>query len=88
MRCLWSVLAREERAKSQTPTFWGTNMVICLTVDTSALRGRTIDGGDIRLLGIKILGGVCPEEGGPWAPPPRNVHPQRCMVFCLVFWPT
>ena len=58
------VLVRKERAKSQTLTFWGTKMIICSIVDTSALRGRTLDGGDIRPLGIKVPRGVSLEEGG------------------------
>ena len=72
------VLVREERAKNQTLTFWRTNMIICSTVDNSALRGRTLYGGDIRPLGIKVRGG---SRGGPWAPPTRFVILQ---VSCFL----
>ena len=45
MYVLAFVLCEEERAKSRTHTFWGTSLLICLIVDTSALRGRTLEEG-------------------------------------------
>ena len=52
-----------------------------LDVDTSAPQGRTLDGGDIRPLGIKVPRGDSPEEGGAAHGP---LHPA---VFILkVVW--
>ena len=76
------VLVSKERAKSQTPTFWGISMVVYSTVDTSAPRGRTLDGEDFRPLGIKVPRGVCPEEGGAAHGP---LHPA-VFIFKIVWF--
>ena len=91
--CPCFCLVREERAKSQTHSFWGANLSFLIGyVDISALWGRTLDGGDIRPLGIKVSWGVSLEEGRAAHGP---LHPavikslETLMVFlfriCLPF---
>ena len=57
-----------------------------MTVDTSAPWGRTLDGGDVRPLGIKVPRGDSPEEGGaahgpstPWC------SSSKLFGFCIAF---
>ena len=45
-------------------------------VDTSALRGRALDGWDNRPLGMKVPWGVFPEEGGA-------VQSSKCHFLCV-----
>ena len=44
----------EERAKSRALSFWGIKFLSDSDVDVSAPRGRTLDGGTARSLGIKV----------------------------------
>ena len=53
----------------------------CSIVDTSAPWGRTLDGGDIRPLGIKVPRVDSPEEGGAAHGP---LHPA--MFILKVVW--
>ena len=85
-----SVLVREERAKSPIHSFWRLSLSIWTgDVDTSALWGRTLDGGT-SVPSVSRSPGVSPQRrrGGPWAPPPRvaqipgDVSGSFCLFFC------
>ena len=79
---------RKERAKSQTHSFWGASLSVLLHVDTSAPRGRTLDGGTIWSLGIKVPRGDSSGEGraahGPLHPA-VNRSLETLMALLFVF---
>ena len=71
-------------AKSQTPTSWGTNMIICSTIDTSALWGVPPIGGDVCPLGIK-LPRVSPWKKAGWPIcPPVLCYLGSCLILVRV----
>ena len=82
------LLGEKERAKSQTHSFWGASLSVLLHVDTSAPRGRTLHGGTIWSLGIKVPRGDSSGEGraahGPLHPA-VNRSLETLMVLLFVF---
>ena len=74
----------EEQAKSRALSFWGIESLSDSDVDTSAPRGRTLDGGTTRSLGIKVPRGDSSREsrGRPMGPSTPLCYPQSFLVFC------
>ena len=62
-------LVSEERAKSQTHSFWGASSAVLIHVDSSAPRGHSLDGGTIGPL-VSRSPEVTPQEkaGRPMGP--------------------
>ena len=81
------LLVREKRAKSHTLTFWGTNMIICSTVDTSVPRGVPVMGGALVPSASRSPEVFFPEaHRAPHGPhPPRGFHPYSCLVSVSFF---
>ena len=75
----------KERAKSRALSFWGIEFLSDSDVDTSAPRGRTLDGGTARSLGIKVPRGDSSGEGGAAHGP---LHPALLSSKFLVFFVT
>ena len=76
----------KERAKSRALSFWGIEFLSDSDVDTSAPRGRTLDGGTARSLGIKVPRGDSSGEGGAAHGPLHPLcYPQSFFVFLLRF---
>ena len=73
----------KERAKSRALSFWGIEFLSASDVDVSAPRGRTLDGGTARSLGIKVPRGDSSGEGGAAHGP---LHPallsSKFLAFC------
>ena len=90
--CLsWLVLGLQERAKSWAHSSWGTEPLFDLDVDTSAPRGRTLDGGTIWSLGIKVPRGDSSGEGraahGPLHPAVnRSLETLMALLFVFLLW--
>ena len=85
------LVREEERAQSQTHSFWGASLSFLLRVDTSAPRGRTLDGGTIWSLGIKVPRGDSSGEGraahGPLHPAVnRSLETLMALLFVFLLW--
>ena len=85
--CL-SCCLNDEWAKWQNNPSWGTELLFAIHVDTSAPRGRTLDGGTIWSLGIKVPRGDSSGEGraahGPLHPA-ANRSLETLMAPLFVF---
>ena len=92
--CLVSVFhccLSEEWAKWQNTSSWGPGLLFDLHVDTSAPRGRTLDGGTIWSLGIKVPRGDSSGEGraahGPLHPAVnRSLETWMAALFVFLLW--